>query len=60
MNEKKMEGDWDQTKGDLKSAVGDVTGNEQLQAEGAFDRVKGGVKKAVGEVQDAVRGDDKV
>ena len=57
MNEKQIEGDWDQTKGDVKSAVGDLTGNEQLEAEGTFDRVKGGVKKAIGDVQDAVDGD---
>ncbi|MBW3623033.1 MAG: CsbD family protein [Armatimonadetes bacterium] len=54
-NREKVEGEYDQAKGHVKQAAGDVLDNEQLQAEGTWDRVKGSVKEGVGEIKDAVQ-----
>ena len=39
--------------GDVKEKVGELTGNEQLQAEGKKDQVSGNVKQAGDSVKDA-------
>jgi uncharacterized protein YjbJ (UPF0337 family) len=54
-NKQQVEGNFDQAKGKVKQAVGDVTDDEQLQAEGAWDRVKGAVKEGAGNVKEAVK-----
>jgi len=40
-------------KGDVKEAMGDVTGNEDLEREGKKDRTKGKAKQALGATKDA-------
>lgn len=54
-NRNEIEGEYDQAKGKVKQTVGDVTGDEEMQAEGTWDRVKGSVKEGAGKVQDAVK-----
>jgi uncharacterized protein YjbJ (UPF0337 family) len=41
--------------GDIKEKVGDLTGNEDLQAEGKTDQAKGSLKQAGENVKDAVK-----
>jgi len=57
----RVEGAWDKAKGSVKQGVGELTGDEKLQAEGAADKAKGAVKSTVGGAKDAMRdADDKV
>ena len=42
-------------KGKAKEAVGDVTGNEDLENKGKTDQTKASVKDAVGKVVDTVK-----
>lgn len=42
-----MSGNFDQTKGKIKQALGDLTDNSQLQREGKADERAGKVKKFV-------------
>ena len=41
--------------GSVKDAVGQLTGNEKLQAEGKADKLEGSGREAVGDVKDAGR-----
>lgn len=52
----KIQNKADELKGKGKEALGDATGNEQLQAEGKADQAKGGLKQAAEKVKDAVKG----
>ena len=49
-----MAGKTDQMKGKAKEAVGDLTGNKDLNSEGTADRRAGEVKEKVGEVEEKV------
>lgn len=49
-----MKGKIDQAKGRVKEAVGDLTGNEKLEAEGKIDQAKGKVKEVVEDAGKAV------
>jgi uncharacterized protein YjbJ (UPF0337 family) len=49
-----MTGRTEQTKGRVKEAVGDLTGNKDLKAEGQADRHAGEVKEAIGKVEEKV------
>jgi uncharacterized protein YjbJ (UPF0337 family) len=42
--------------GKVKETVGDVTGNEKLEAEGKADQTEAGAKKAGEGVKDAFKG----
>jgi uncharacterized protein YjbJ (UPF0337 family) len=55
MDKNRVEGAMDKAKGNVKKAVGDVTGDEKMKAEGEADKAKGAVKSAVGGIKDAVR-----
>ena len=44
------------TKGKIKQAVGDLTGNEKLRKEGKRDELKGKVEGAIEDVKDAAKG----
>ncbi|MDP9341876.1 MAG: CsbD family protein [Actinomycetota bacterium] len=46
----------DETKGRLKEAVGDLTGNDRLKREGKADRAGSKVKGKVNEAVDKVKG----
>jgi uncharacterized protein YjbJ (UPF0337 family) len=54
----RIEGAAKQAGGNIKEAVGKVTGDEKLQAEGKADQVEGKVQNTVGGIKDAVRGKD--
>ena len=45
----------DKSKGKVKQAVGDLTGNEKLKREGERDELKGQIKGAVKDVKRAVK-----
>jgi uncharacterized protein YjbJ (UPF0337 family) len=46
--EQQVKGAWDKTKGKMKEAAGDLTGNDSLAAEGEVDQVKGSVRSGIG------------
>ncbi|MCX6559560.1 MAG: CsbD family protein [Candidatus Aminicenantes bacterium] len=45
----------DKSKGKIKQAVGDLTGNDRLRREGQRDELRGEVKGAVKDVKRAVK-----
>ena len=49
------DGSMDETKGRVKEAAGDLTGNQELKDEGKVDRASGKVKDAVGGVADKAK-----
>ena len=51
----RIEGAAKQAGGNIKEAVGKVTGDEKLQAEGKADQVEGKVQNTVGGIKDAIR-----
>lgn len=55
VDENRVQGAWDKTKGAVKEGVGNLTDDEKLKAEGKADKVKGHAESAVGGVKDAAR-----
>lgn len=55
MDKQHLKGAVDTAKGTVKDAVGEVIGNDRLQAEGKLDKAKGTVRQAVGDAKDALR-----
>jgi uncharacterized protein YjbJ (UPF0337 family) len=53
-NKNERDGKIDQGKGQVKQAVGDLTGNDKLKAEGKIDETVGNAKTAVGDAQKKV------
>lgn len=60
-NNDELEGKWEQVKGTVKEKVGEVTGDDQLEAEGEVQNAEGETqetwgkfKRGVGETIDAV------
>jgi uncharacterized protein YjbJ (UPF0337 family) len=60
-NKDELEGKWEQVKGTVKDTVGEVTGNNELEAEGEVQNAEGEtqetwgkLKRGVGETIDAV------
>ncbi len=51
----RVDGAAEQVKGNIKEAVGKVTGNHQTEAEGKADQVAGKVQSKVGEAKDKIR-----
>ena len=49
------DGTFDDGKGRLKEAAGDLTGDKDLQREGKVDQASGTVKDAVGDVADKAK-----
>lgn len=45
----------EETKGRLKEAVGDVTGDKGLQREGKVDQSSAATKRKIGEVADRIK-----
>ena len=45
----------DTTKGRIKVAAGELTGNEKLKREGQTDKVRGKVKKAIDDAADTAK-----
>lgn len=48
-------GSGQKTKGDVKEAVGSITGDQDLKREGQKDQVIGGVKETVHDAKEAVK-----
>ena len=49
------DGTVDNTKGKIKEAAGDLTGDKSLKNEGKVDKATGKVKNAVGDTADKVK-----
>jgi len=47
----------EEAKGKVKESVGDLTGNERLEAEGKVDQAKANIKQAGDDVKDAFTDD---
>ncbi len=61
MNNKHVEGTWNDVKGKVKEEVGHLTGNEKMESEGIGSQIKGKIQKGIGDIKDAVKeGVDKV
>jgi len=45
----------DETKGRVKEAAGDLTGDDSLKNEGKVDRATGAIKEKVGEAADKLK-----
>ena len=50
-----MGDDLDKTKGRVKEAAGDLTGDRELKNEGKVDQAAGGLKEKTGEAVDKVK-----
>src|SRR5215218_6591413 len=59
MEKEQVTGKVDELKGKAKQAIGNATGNPNLQDEGVFDEGKGRVKQAYGDVKDTIKGADR-
>lgn len=55
MDEDRVKGAANQAKGAVKQGVGNLTGDQKMQAEGTADKAKGKTQSAVGGVKDAAR-----
>lgn len=55
MHKDEIKGAAKQARGNIKEAVGKVTGDRKLQADAAADKVEGSVQKAAGQVKEAAR-----
>jgi uncharacterized protein YjbJ (UPF0337 family) len=55
MDKEHVKGALDEAKGELKEAVGHVTGDKKLEVDGELDRAKGKAHIAVGNAKDAAR-----
>ncbi|HYZ63491.1 MAG TPA: CsbD family protein [Acetobacteraceae bacterium] len=55
VDENRVQGAWDQTKGTVKEGVGKAVGDTKLQGEGMADKAKGKAESAVGGAKDAAR-----
>lgn len=55
MDKEHLKGTAQKIEGSIKDAVGNLTGNEKLQAEGKADKAAGAARQAVGDVKDAGR-----
>jgi uncharacterized protein YjbJ (UPF0337 family) len=53
MNQSHVNAAIDQTKGKVKEAIGNATGNDRLANSGALDQIKGHAEEAWGNVKDA-------
>jgi len=51
----RIKGAAEKAKGSVKQGIGEMTGDEKMQAEGAADKAKGKVHSAVGGAKDAAR-----
>jgi len=53
-NDDEVEGKWDKTKGTVKEKIGEVTGNEELEAEGEADQAGGEAQQTWGKFKRGV------
>jgi uncharacterized protein YjbJ (UPF0337 family) len=52
MNDLQIKGDWNQTKGSIKQAWGDLTDDDVTAIEGRRDRLVGAIQKRYGVAQE--------
>jgi len=52
MNRDKVEGGFDQVKGEAKEQWGKATEDHSTETDGKFDKVKGKVKEGIGEIKE--------
>lgn len=50
----KIRGTLEETKGEVKQGVGDLTGDDRLKSEGALDEAKGKAQNLLGDIKDKV------
>jgi uncharacterized protein YjbJ (UPF0337 family) len=55
MDKDRIKGVAQQAKGNIKKAVGELTGDAKLKTEGEADKIEGKVRNAVGSAKDAIR-----
>lgn len=55
MDKDRVSGAANKAKGTVKETIGNLTGDEKMQAEGKMDKAKGKVQSTVGGAKDAVR-----
>lgn len=55
MDKDRIKGAANQAKGSVKHGVGELIGDQKLQAEGAADKAKGKVQSAIGGAKDTLR-----
>lgn len=55
MDKDRIKGVAQKIKGNIKQAIGKMTGNKDLETDGKIDSAAGNVRKAVGEAKDVVR-----
>ena len=55
MNKDQVEGRVEQAKGHVKDAVGNVTGNRQMEAEGEADQVAGKTQAGYGDTKEKAK-----
>ena len=56
MSEEKVEAKMEELGGNVKEAVGKVTGDKEVETEGQVDQLKGKVKAAAADFKDTVSG----
>jgi uncharacterized protein YjbJ (UPF0337 family) len=56
MSEEKVEAKMEELGGNVKEAVGKVTGDKEVETEGQVDQLKGKVKSAAADFKDTVSG----
>lgn len=50
----KIRGTLEETKGEVKQGVGDLTGDDRLKGEGVLDEAKGKAQNILGDIKDKV------
>jgi uncharacterized protein YjbJ (UPF0337 family) len=55
MDQDRINGAADQTKGAVKEGAGKITGDTKLKVEGQLDKAKGQVESTVGKAKDEIR-----
>jgi uncharacterized protein YjbJ (UPF0337 family) len=55
MNEQQIKGQWDQLKGKIKRAWGELTDDDFMKAEGSMDKLAGIIQERFGDSKEAVR-----
>jgi len=55
MDKEHLKGAADKASGEIKDAIGKVTGNDKLRVEGAIDKAKGEVHEKLGDAKDAIK-----
>jgi len=55
MNKDQIEGKWEQIKGTVKKAWGQITDDDLMKAEGSMEKLYGVIQEKVGDSREAVK-----